>query len=155
MPIWSVLFYVGTKCLKEWPVFYRCWRNWIYFSADCMLGMDSVGPSHQQPGKSEEKTLQLGTIFTKVGWVVDIPARTDLHCCQHLLFPQHIQVHKSYTPIVVKFMLLMTGFCWQSWGPLTQTNQQISGHHPHILQSDSWNIAKLSQNPKVLQNHMV
>ena len=151
MPIWSVLFLCGDKMFKRMTRL-----SWIYFSADCMLGMDSVGLSHQQPGKSGEKTFQLGTIFTKVGWVVDIPARTDLHCCQHLLFPQHIQVQKFYRPIIGYFrQLIISGFCWRSWEPRMQTNQQISGHHPHILQSDSWNIAKLSQNPKVLQNHMV
>ena len=44
--------------------------SWLYLSADCMLGMDSVGHSHQQPGKSGNKFLQIETSFPggSSGW---------------------------------------------------------------------------------------
>ena len=128
---------------------------WLMPFQTACWGWTVLGSAISSLVNLEKKLSNLELIFAKVGWVVDIPARTDLHCRQHLLFPQHIQVHKFYTPIVVNFTQLITGFCWQSWGPLTQMNQQISGHHLHFLQSYSWNIAKLSQKPKLLQNQWV
>ena len=108
-----------------------------FFPVDCIFlqtacwGWTVLGTAISSLVNLETSFCNLKPVF-QVGRVVDLPARTNLHCCQHLLFPQHIQVHKFYFSIQTNYCQCVTGFCWQSWEPHMQTNQQISGHNLHV-----------------------